>query len=80
MGKQGPEWVLAKKSEKCVMPSQPGGGMHADCLRDLKDMVSYRGSGGPPPENFWIRGPQLVNSNAFWGHLSQYQCPHPTVT
>ncbi len=29
-----------------------GKGMHADCLSDLKDMVSYRGIWGASPRKF----------------------------
>ncbi len=35
------------------------------------------GSGAPPLENFWIRGLQVVHSNAFWVILPQYPYPHP---
>ena len=35
------------------------------------------GSGGPPPEHFWIRGPQMVNSNAFLGHFTPIPIPSP---
>ena len=48
---QGSEWVLAKKSEKRVMPSSVG-----DARGLLKEESSVwffaGGSGGPPPENF----------------------------
>ncbi len=50
---QGTEWVLAKKSEKCVMPSSVGNGREL-----IKELWRVRfpagGSGGPPPENLLI--------------------------
>ncbi len=57
---------MAKKSEKSVM---------------LSSMVDARrlGCGGPPPENFWIRGPQMVHSNAFLGHCTPIPIPPPLI-
>ncbi len=50
---QGSEWVLAKKSEKCVMPSLMG-----DAHGSFKELgriwFLVGGFGGSPPENFWI--------------------------
>ena len=50
--KQGSEWVLAKKSEKCVMPSSMG-----DAYRSFKELgkISFLVGGvwGSSPRNFW---------------------------
>ncbi len=35
------------------------------------------GFGGPPPGNFWIRGPQMVHSNAILGHFTPIPIPPP---
>ena len=35
------------------------------------------GSGGPPPENFWISGPQVEYSYVFLVNLPQYPYPYP---
>ncbi len=73
---QGSEWVLAKKSEKCVMPSSMG-----DAHGSFKELgriwFLVGGFGGPPPENFWIRGPQMVHSNAILGHFTPIPIPPP---
>ncbi len=63
---QGSEWDLAKKSENYVMPSSMRGvrGPLKE-LRRIRFLVA--GLGVPPPENFWIRGLQMVHSNAFLG-------------
>ena len=48
---QGSEWVLAKKSEKRVMPSLVGDAL--DILKEESRVWFFTGgSGGPPPENF----------------------------
>ncbi len=62
---QGSEWVLEKKSEKCVMSSSMGGYTWI-VKRSLKDIVSCRGVWGSSPKKIWIQGPQMVHSNTFW--------------
>ena len=72
---QGPEWVLAKKSEKCVIGSA---GDSRGLLKELWRVWSLEGgSGGAPPENLWSLGPHVVHSNAFWVILPQYPYPQP---
>ncbi len=74
--KQGSERVLAKKSEKCAMPSSMGGARRPlKQLRMLQFLVG--GSGGPSADNFWIRGPQMVHSNAFLAHFTPTPIPPP---
>ena len=57
---QGSEWVLAKKSEKCVIPSSVGNGRKL--LKELWTVCSPAGGSGG-------RGPQVVHSNAFLGSI-----------
>ncbi len=48
---QGPEWVLAKKSEKRVMTSSMGDAR--GLLKEFRRIwFLVGGFGGPPPENF----------------------------
>ncbi len=39
--------------------------------------VCTRGSGGPPPEFFWLLGLQLVHSGAILGHCTLIPLPRP---
>ena len=75
---QGSEQVLAKKSEKCVMPS-PRRDVHGSFkeLRRIWFIVGGGGFGGPPPENFWISGPQMEYSKAFLGQSTPIPIPLP---
>ncbi len=59
---QGSEWVLGKKSEKCVMPSSRG--MHADCKRIPEGYGFLQGVWGSSPRIF-------LNSRAASG---AFQC------
>ncbi len=71
---QGSEWVLAKKSEKRVMPSS----MADACglLREFRRMwFLVEGFGSNPPENVYIQGLQILHSNPFSDHFTPIQIP-----
>ncbi len=74
---QGSEWVLAKKSEKCVMQSLVG-----DSCESVKELwracfLQVAGLGFLPQKSFGMEGREWCIPMFFLGHFTQIAIPHP---